>query len=804
MIESNCTGESDGAFAFNALRWVTNLSVIRPYGFGTDSCEFVSLLFSILTYLIEEFAMKFTRGCGAVSRLELTTNWYNRKRALARNGRRKLFQRKLRTELLESRQLMAADMLQHNVFDAEDVNDDGLCSPLDALLVLQELNAKGSVGSANNRIFSDVNNDGARSPADVLQVINRLNQRGSNPNGQNHGGSNDPNPKLTIPTTTSEARSFDGTGNNVSQPELGSTDEQLLRVAPAAYSDGISSPAGADRANPRAISNLLSAQDEDSVKSERDLSAYVYVWGQFIDHDISLTSAPTSGTESMDIAIPAGDEFFDPDGSGDAKLSFTRSRFDPTTGTSTSNPRQQVNQITAWIDGSMVYGSSKSTADSLRTFSGGKMITSSGNLLPLSSSGMFSAGDVRANENIELTALQTLWVREHNYWAGKILAANPSATDEQVFQQARSIVIAEIQAITYNEWLPALLGRGAIDRYTGYKPNTNPSVANEFSTAAFRLGHSLLQDDIEFIGNDGKPLRDAVDLDEAFFNPSLVSAEGIDGLLKYAASAHAAEVDTQVVDGVRNFLIDGPGGMSLDLAALNIQRGRDHGLADYNSTRVAYGLAPVDSFDDITSVDQQKALEAIYGDVDNIDLWIGGLAEDHLRGSSVGELVQTIVADQFERLRDGDRFWYENIFSGRDLAMLRNTHLSDILQRNSTITNVQQDVFYMRTAFSGAVLMTPAPDPMRRGPNGGAPNGLPSGVVGVTVELLNDTGVVVDSTVTDARGQYNFGSVAETGVYSIRVTAPSGTKVVSADKLSVNVSRGDLRVRHLDFVLAKV
>ncbi len=764
--------------------------------------------------------MKIARGCAAISRLEMITIWYTRKRHTVRDRSRRQFQRKLRNELLESRQLMTADTLQHNVFDAEDVNDDGQCSPLDALLVIQELNTSASSASnpsASNlsvrgpaRVFTDVNNDGQRSPADALQVINRLNLRGPNQPVPNQPGPRDPAPpKPVIPSTTSEVRTYDGTGNNLSNAELGSTDEQLLRVSPAAYADGISSPAGSDRANPRTISNLLSVQQDDSIVNTNDLSAYVYVWGQFIDHDISLTSSPTTGKESLDIAIPSGDEFFDPDGSGDAKLAFTRSRFDATTGTSASNPRQQVNQITAWIDGSMVYGSSKATADSLRTFTGGKMITSSGNLLPLGSSGMFSAGDVRANENIELTALQTLWVREHNYWASKILAANPMATDEQVFQHARSIVIAEIQSITYNEWLPALLGRSAVDRYTGYKPNTNPSVANEFSTAAFRLGHSLLQDDIEFIGNDGKPLRDAMDLDEAFFNPSVVSAEGIDGLLKYSASAHAAEVDTQVVDGVRNFLIDGPGGMALDLAALNIQRGRDHGLADYNATRVAYGLAPVDSFDDITSdVEQQKALEAVYGDVDNIDLWIGGLAEDHLRGSSVGELVQTIVADQFERLRDGDRFWYENIFSGRDLTLLRNTRLSDILQRNTTITNVQQDVFYMRSAFSGSVLMTATPAPVRRGVNlGPGPGvnpgpGLPTGVAGVTVELLNDTDEVIETTVTDARGQYRFGSVAETGDYAIRVTAKAGTKVVSANKISVNVSRGDVNLHNLDFRLA--
>ncbi len=158
----------------------------------------------------------------------------------------------------------------------------------------------------------------------------------------------------------------------------------------------------------------------------------------------------------------------------------------------------------------MVYGSSQQTADSLRTFVGGRMKTSGGDLLPLSASGMFSAGDIRANENIELTSLHTLFVREHNYWADKIASANAALTDEQVFQEARAIVIAEIQSITYNEWLPALLGRNALSPYRGYDATVNPSVANEFSTAAFRLGHSLLQNDVEFMDNSGSPVREAL------------------------------------------------------------------------------------------------------------------------------------------------------------------------------------------------------------------------------------------------------------------------------------------------------
>src|SRR5690606_25022548 len=145
----------------------------------------------------------------------------------------------------------------------------------------------------------------------------------------------------------------------------------------------------------------------------------------------------------------------------------------------------------------------------------------------------------------------------------------------------------------------------------------------------------------------------------AFFNPSEVEAHGIESILRGATVNLAQEIDTEVVNDVRNFLFGPPGAGGFDLASLNIQRGRDHGLADYNATRVALGLDAVESFSDITSdPDVAARLEQLYGTVDNIDLWVGGLAEDHLPGSSMGETFSFIIIDQFQRLRDGDRFWY--------------------------------------------------------------------------------------------------------------------------------------------------
>src|SRR5262249_11527103 len=153
----------------------------------------------------------------------------------------------------------------------------------------------------------------------------------------------------------------------------------------------------------------------------------------------------------------------------------------------------------------------------------------------------------------------------------------------------------------------------------GYNPNVNPGIANEFSTAAFRLGHSLLGDDIEFLGNNGLPVADEVALAQAFFNPTLLAANGADPILKYLSSDPSSELDSTVVNSVRNFLFGPPGSGGLDLASLNIQRGRDHGLADYNTMRAAYGLPRVTSFAQITSnPDVQAKLRQLYGSVNNI------------------------------------------------------------------------------------------------------------------------------------------------------------------------------------------
>ena len=504
-------------------------------------------------------------------------------------------------------------------------------------------------------------------------------------------------PTVNTPRLT-EVRRYDGAQNNASHPEWNSTDTVFLRSTPANYSDGVDSPSGADRPNPREISNIV-MNERGRAQDENKLSNMIWAWGQFIDHDVTFT--PNPGMPDWNIAVPAGDRYFDPEGKGQALIPFARSSAAPGTGTGTGKAREQFNGISGWIDGSQVYGSSPERAAALRAFEGGKMKTGDGNLLPHNTFGLpndnplrrpaealLAAGDVRANENLGLTSLHTVFMREHNRLAEEFAKQDPSLSDEQLYQMARKVVGAEIQHVTFNEFLPTLLGPDAIKPYEGYKPEVDPRISNEFSTAAYRMGHSQIEPIIWREGADGNsiPERD-IALLNAFFSPEKLSEGGVDPILRGLTAFIQEPTDEKISFAVRNMLFGRPGHGGLDLAALNIQRGRDHGLGNYNTVRTAYGLPKCESFQQLTDDPAVAAkLQEAYGSVDKVDPWVGMLCEKHEPGAAVGETIKTILVDQFTRLRDGDRFWFEN---DPDLASVKDeikqTGLSDIIHRNTEI-----------------------------------------------------------------------------------------------------------------------
>ena len=503
-----------------------------------------------------------------------------------------------------------------------------------------------------------------------------------------------------------EIRTYDGSNNNVANPNWGSTFIHLQRLAPSAYADGVDDLAGPARPNAREISNKIVNQDEGvSLPNTFSGTDFVWQWGQFIDHDLDLTDG---AEDSADIRVPSGDIFFDPNDTGIVDIPFSRALSDPNTGFTSDNPLEQENEITSWIDGSMVYGSSEDRVAALRVGTDSPFLkVSENNFLPFNEDSLtnangfipdptklYLAGDIRANEQLALASMHTLFVREHNRIAAVLDGEFPNNTPDEIFEATRRLVVAKIQIITFEEWLPSLIG-DAIPDYVGYDDSINPSIYNGFSAAAFRLGHSMLNEQLLRLDADGNEIEAGhVPLAEAFFSAPflLTEADSLDPILRGLAKQTHQTLDEKIVHDLRNFLFGAPGDGGLDLASLNIQRGRDHGLPDYNTMRVAMGLDAITQFSDITSDPAVvEALSSTYPTVNDIDIWVGGLSEDAVGGSQLGPLLQAIITRQFTELRDGDRFWYQNDLNPEERDRVRGTTLARIIRDNTGIGSELQD-----------------------------------------------------------------------------------------------------------------
>lgn len=516
-------------------------------------------------------------------------------------------------------------------------------------------------------------------------------------------------------TDTDLYRTITGVDNNPNFRNWGATHTALIRYAGDGYVDGQSIPAGPNRPNPRTISNTIFAQ-EGLLNDPIGLSDYTWVFGQFIDHDLSLTEG---AQESMPIPVPAGDPDFDPFFFGSVVIPFSRNPHRPGTGFGTGNPRNYNNDITAYLDGSGVYGSDVPRANWLRSFTDGKLKVSTGNLMPYNTTDgelgspldpgaphmaddvgaspkHFVAGDVRANENPLLAAFHTLFVREHNLQCDRLKTEHPDWEDEQLYQHARKLVGGLIQSIVYNEWLPAM-GVPVAD-YSGYNDRVNPQMTNAFTAAAFRVGHTLLNGNIRRLDASGRVVEGGnLTLRDAFFNTTVLAETGLDPFLRGMAEQTQQKMDSRVVDDVRNFLFGPPGAGGLDLPAINVMRGRERGLPSYNNIRQAYSLPINFSFEQINpDFDVYDVLEELYdGDINEIDPWVAMLAERPENGSLFGSTIRRIMEKQFGDLRTGDRFFYLNdqVLTQEEKDWIHSTKFSEIVQRNSDIDLMQENVF---------------------------------------------------------------------------------------------------------------
>lgn len=619
-----------------------------------------------------------------------------------------------------------------------------------------------------------------------------------------------PQPKPPRPGVS--YRSIDGTGNSLAKSALNAAGATFGRIGAARFADGIAA-LRTDLPNARTVSNLVVAGNAETPNAE-GLSGMMYAWGQFIDHDINLTLS--DNVTRIDITVP----------SGDANLSgaipLTRAVIDPLTGVA-GKPATATNNVTGWLDGSMVYGSDATTAASLRG-ADGHLLTSPGNNLPIVD-GAFVGGDIRVQENPDLTALQTLFLREHNRQVDQLKLAHPDWTGDQLYDQARAIVGAEIARITYSEFLPHLLGTTAIKPYQGYKVGVDPRLTLEFAGAAYRFGHSIVSANLEKTDEQGVEIGEAVTLKDAFFQSpeDFIADSGADGLLRHLTNDLSNALDVHIVDDLRNFLFAPK--IGLDLASINLQRGRDLGLGTLNETRVALGLKPYTSFAAITSdAATAAALQAAYGDVNKVELWIGGLAENHVPGAMVGQTFDVIIAQQFQNLRDGDRLWYQN--QGFDAATMRaieSTTLSSLMLGNTDTKHMQADafVFYERRSgvAGGGVMGSPASPQLVVGSNGsdtlvggtkgdllvaGTGRQTMTGAAGSDTFIVSTKGV--DAVITDfkvGQDRLQFENLGQPGATGVRIVTEKGNAVVyfAGNKVTLTgVQASRIRVSDISFI----
>jgi Animal haem peroxidase/Cellulose binding domain len=600
-----------------------------------------------------------------------------------------------------------------------------------------------------------------------------------------------------------ELESLDGGGNNQANPTWGQAGRAYARVGTAHYADGISQPVSGP--NARYISNRIINDRNTDVFDQRRITQFGWAWGQFLDHTFGLRDGGGSTATPFNIAFNAGDpleEFTNNLGT----IAVNRSAATAGTGTSTSNPRQQTNTITSYISAQSVYSSSPTRLDWLRAgpvdgnpANNSALLLLSNNFLPKATArgnaatapvadvdGRLAAhpqdrriaGDPRANENIGLTALHTVFAREHN----RIVNSLPSSlSQEDKFQIARRVVIAEEQYITYSAWLPAM--GIALPQYTGYKNNVNATISNEFATMGYRV-HSQIHGEFEIEAEAGQYTQAQLDQFRALgaqvevdatgagviavpastsnFNPDLLEVLGV-GPMLLSEQEQQYNNDETIDNQLRSVLFQVPSSQNpdclngptvaqcyntvMDLGAIDIQRGRDHGLGTYNQLRAAYGLSAKNSFTAITGENTESfpagtgidnpnsidivalfdidgksldvnnpqgnavrdvkrttlaaRLKGIYGSTANVDAFVGAFSEPHVPGTSFGETNLAIWTKQFQALRDGDRFFFEN-----DLSTLNNikstygidfrTTLGQLIGRNTdanTAADLHDDVF---------------------------------------------------------------------------------------------------------------
>ncbi|XP_071066642.1 lactoperoxidase isoform X2 [Dasypus novemcinctus] len=549
----------------------------------------------------------------------------------------------------------------------------------------------------------------------------------------------------------SQYRTITGDCNNRRIPALGAANRALARWLPAEYEDGLSLPFGWTPGKTRngfalplarEVSNQVVGYLNEEGVLDQNTSLLFMQWGQIVDHDMDFAPDTELGSSEYSKAqcdehCIQGDNCFpimlpptDPKVKTQGKcMPFFRAGFVCPTPPFQSLAREQINALTSFLDANFVYGSEPSLAARLRNLSSplgllavNQEVSDHGlPLLPFDSKKpspcefinttahvpCFLAGDSRASEHLLLATSHTLFLREHNRLARKLKKLNPQWDGEKLYQEARKILGAFVQIITFRDYLPIVLGdelQKWIPPYQGYSESVDPRISNVF-TFALRFGHLEVPSTMFRLDRNYQPwgAEPELPLHTLFFNTwRMVKDGGIDPLVRglLAKKSKLMNQNKMMTGELRNKLFQPTHKIhGFDLAAINIQRNRDHGQPGYNSWRGFCDLSQPQTKEELEAVlgntKLAEKLMALYGTPDNIDIWMGAVAEPLVAGGRVGSLLACLLGKQFQQTRDGDRFWWENpgVFTEKQRDSLKKMSFSRLVCDNTHITRVPRNPF---------------------------------------------------------------------------------------------------------------
>ena len=315
----------------------------------------------------------------------------------------------------------------------------------------------------------------------------------------------------------------------------------------------------------------------------------------------------------------------------------------------------------------------------------------------------FLAADVRVDENNALAALHTVFIREHNRIVTALKGINPNWGEEKLYQEGRKIVVGIFQNIVWQEYVPTLT---TVQAWSGYKDDVDASSSVAFATAAYRFGHSEVPNFWAMLNNNYDKIREPFLLRDLFFNNAPLRQYGIEPITFGLLGNETQNTDATFAETLHKFLFVFPGARGhMDLLAINIQRGRDHGLPGYWHWRKWCKLGESKNFESLAQDFPDKAMRDMLRDLyedkmELVDLFAAGIAETHEEGKAVGRTFGCILADQFERMRDGDRFYYENpdVFTPAQLVEIKKMTIAKVFCHNlRDIVSIQRNAFKVAT-----------------------------------------------------------------------------------------------------------